>query len=449
MVSSIAAAVAQFKEEPATVLEPSVIEDVCRAAGHHWRERELDPATTVALFIQQVCRGNVPVAELRHIAGASFSESAYCQARMRLPLAVLEELSRRVCEAITGGGPDFRWLGHRTFLVDGSSFSMSDTPELRKHFGLPGSTKAGCGFPASHLLVLFDARTGVLVEYAASKLRTADLTHCPDMLACMSPGDIVVGDEHFGSWAHIALLISQGKHGLFPINHRRIVDFTPGRPHVKESMRHKSPGTVRSTWLKSLGTEDQLVQWPKPAGRPPWLTKEQYAALPQFITVRELRRTVQSEGSGKVTLTMATTLLDLAVYSAAAITDLRMQRWGVETNLAHLKTTMGMDVLRCQTAQGVLKELEVFRLVYNLTRAVILEAAKRQEVPVSRISFADALYWIRHARPGDLMPRLKVNPKRPDRIEPRAKKRRPKVYDRLNKPREKMRQALRDRARKA
>jgi Transposase DDE domain len=449
MASSIAAAVAQFKTEPASVLEPSVIEEVCRILGHQWRERELDPATTVALFIQQVCMGNIAVAELRRTANGSFSESAYCQARMRLPLAVLEELSRRVCKTLAIPGLDYRWLGHRTFLVDGSSFSMSDTPELREYFGLPGGTKPGCGFPASHLLVMFDAHTGVLVEHAASKLRTADLTHCPDMLECMSAGDIVVGDEHFGSWAHIALLISQGKHGLFPINHRRIVDFTPGRPHVTESMKHRFPGRVRSPFVKSLGTDDQLVQWPKPATQPPWLTKEQYAALPEFITVRELRRTVQNEGSGKVTLTMVTTLLDPTLYSATAITNLRMQRWGVETNLAHLKTTMKMDVLRCQTVQGVLKELEVYRLVYNLTRAVILEAAKRQEVPVARISFADALYWIRHARPGDRMPLLKVNPDRPNRVEPRAKKRRPKVYDRLNKPRAVMRQALRDRARKA
>jgi hypothetical protein len=449
MASNIAAAVAQFKTEPASVLEASVIEEVCRVLGHEWRERELDPATTVGLFIQQVCHGNIPVAELRWMVDGTFSESAYCQARMRLPLAVLEELSRLVCKTLAIPGLGHRWLGHRTFLVDGSSFSMSDTPELRKYFGLPGGTKEGCGFPASHLLVMFDAYTGVLVEHAASKLRTADLTHCPDMLECMSAGDIVVGDEHFGSWAHIALLISQGKHGLFPINHRRIVDFTPGRPHVTESMKNRFPGRTRSPLVKSLGTDDQLVQWPKPAKGPPWLTKEQYAALPKFITVRELRQTVLSEGSGKVTLTMVTTLLDPARYSAAAITDLRMQRWGVETNLAHLKTTMEMDILRCQTVQGVLKELEVYRLVYNLTRAVILEAAKRQEVPVARISFADALYWIRHAKPGGRMPRLKVNPARPNRVEPRAKKRRPKVYDRLNKPRAKMRQALRDRARKA
>jgi hypothetical protein len=448
MAGSIATAVAQFKAKPARILNRAVVEAVCREQEHEWRERELDPFTTLSRFIQQVCYGNIPVAELRRLNNEAFSESAYCQSRMRLPLEVLEQISRRVYLAAGVDGAHYRWRGHRTFIIDGSSFSMPDTAALRKYFGLPGATMNGCGFPASHLLVLFDAKTGLFVEQVASKLATADLTRSPRLRAQMSAGDILLGDEHFGSWAHLALLMSEGKHGLFPINHRRTVDFTPGRKHVSESMRNPE-GLPHSRWVKSLGTDDQLVEWPKPKKRPAWLTKAQYAALPSFITVRELRRTVQTEGSGRVTLLMATTLVDAVSYPAAAITDLRMQRWNVETNLAHLKTTMGMDVLRCKTVQGVLKELAVFRLVYNLVRVVMLEAAERQKVDVKRLSFADALYYIRHARPGDALPTLKVNPERKGRIEPRAKKRRPKVYDRLNKPRQQMRNALKNKARRA
>jgi Transposase DDE domain len=448
MAGSIAAAVARFKAKPAQILNRRVVEAICRDLGHGWRDRELDPFTTVSRFIQQVCYGNISVAELLRLNDGAFSESAYCQARMRLPLEVLEQVSRRVHLAAGVDGAHYRWRGHRTFIIDGSSFSMPDTPALREFFGLPGTTKDGCGFPASHLLVLFDAKTGLFVEQVASKLATADLTRCRQLHAQMSAGDILLGDEHFGSWAHLALLISEGKHGLFPINHRRIVDFTPRRKHASESMPNPH-GRSRSKWIASLGTDDQLVQWPKPKTRPAWLTKSQYAALPAAITVRELRRTVSREGSGKVTLLMVTTLVDSFSYPAAEITDLRMQRWNVETDLGHLKTTMKMDVLRCETVQGVLKELAVFRLVYNLVRVVMLEAARRQKVDVKRISFADALYYIRHARPGDAMPTLKVNPERKDRIEPRAKKRRPKVYDRLNKPRQEMRNALKNKARVA
>lgn len=146
---------------------------------------------------------------------------------------------------------------------------------------------------------------------------------------------------------------------------------------------------------------------------------------------------------------MVTTLTDPHQYPARELLGLRLRRWDVETNLGHLKTTMGMDVLRCRGEAGVRKELAVFCLVYNLVRLVMLEAARRQEVPVRRISFADALRWVRHARPGDALPELAVVPDRPNRAEPRCKKRRPKQYDLMNKPRDKLRAALKKRRKTA
>src|SRR5260221_11019146 len=103
---------------------------------------------------------------------------------------------------------------------------------------------------------------------------------------------------------------------------------------------------------------------------------------------------------------------------------------------------MGRDVLHGRPERGVRKELAVFALVYTLVRGVMLEAAHRQSVPVSRISFADAYKWLRHARPGDVLPSLVVNPRRPGRVEPRCKKRRPKQYDLMNKPRDGLRKLL-------
>src|SRR5262249_17798364 len=102
---------------------------------------------------------------------------------------------------------------------------------------------------------------------------------------------------------------------------------------------------------------------------------------------------------------------------------------GVEVNLRHLKQTLHMDVVRCQTWRGVWKELLVFVIVYNLVRRVMLEASRRQGVEPERISFVDALRWLREARRGEAVPRLRVNPQRPNRVEPRVRKRRPKEYD--------------------
>ncbi len=456
-----ASSLQRIKDDPLGVLGREGIERVCREHHLSWRQRQLDPATTIALFIQQVLHGNAPCSEVRHLAarmpanagsGGSFTPQAYCAARARLPLGVYQTLLNEVyqrlvpqtlCEQhLTSTSSVESWHGHRTFHIDGSTFSMPDTPQLREAFGLPSGQKPGCGFPVAHLLVLFSAATGMLIDAWASPLRTGDLAQTPEAHLHLDAGDILIGDDTFSGYPHLAGLIQQRLHGLFPVHHLRIVSFTKGRPHNAEGTRPVK-GRPTSRWIKSLGKEDQLVEYYKPSQCPRRISRAEYDALPASIIVRELRRTVTRPGLGKVTIMLVTTLLDPVAYPAEELLELRLRRWDVETNIAHLKTTMKMDVLRCHSEQGVRKELAVFALVYNLVRAVMLDAAHRQEVAVSRISFADAYKWLRHARPDDLLPPLIVNPHRPHRIEPRCRKRRPKQYDLMNKPRDVLRKLLR------
>ncbi|HEY2202393.1 MAG TPA: IS4 family transposase, partial [Solirubrobacteraceae bacterium] len=448
-----AASIARIKQDALGALGRGVIEQVCAELGHAWRERELDPATTVALFVQQVLHGNVPCSEVRHLVGKHFTPSAYCQARARLPLAVIQSLLTRVCDAAMAATrqTNLLWLGrHRVFHIDGSTFSMPDTPELREAFGLPSGPKPGCGFPTAHLLVLFHAQSGLLLDAWASPLHTGDVSQVAEAHAHLSRGDVLIGDDTFSTYAHLAMLLRLGLHGLFPVHHRRLVDFTKGRPHTAGGGgKDRVAGMPTSRWIKSLGKEDQLVEYFKPSSVPAWMSQEEYDALPKSIIVRELRRTMRRPGLGSVTLTMVTTLVDEAIYPADDLLELRLRRWDVETNLRHLKITMNMDVLHCKSEAGVRKELSVFCLVYNLVRAVLLEAARRQEVPVARLSFADALKWTRHARPGDVLAELIVNPRRPDRAEPRCKKRRPKQYDLMNKPRDVLRKGLKNQRKNA
>jgi hypothetical protein len=446
----MASALAQIKDNPLGAVTASVVETVCRKHGYIWRNRELDPATTVALFMQQVAHGNCACTEVRHLDGRPFTAQAYCQARARLPLKIYQDLLAAVCEGVLKqtGQAACLWHGHRTFHIDGSTFSMSDTEELREAFGMPSGQKEGCGFPVAHLLVMFNAATGVLVDAIASPLRTGDLSGTPDMHQHLKEGDLLIGDDSFGSYTHLALLKQNRMHGLFPVHHLRIVDFRRHRPHTSEG-KNAVKGMPRSRWIKSLGREDQLVEYFKPTQKSLWMSQEEYDAVPESIIVRELRRTVRRPGMGNVTLRIVTTLLDAEKYPAQEVLELRLRRWDVETNIGHLKTTMGMDVLHCKTEAGVRKELVVFCLVYNLVRVVMLEAARRQEVPASRISFADALAWMRHAQPGRVLPALVVNPWRPNRVEPRCKKRRPKQYDLMNRPRSVLRKRLRKQAKTA
>jgi hypothetical protein len=291
-------------------------------------------------------------------------------------------------------------------------------------------------------MALFHAGTGFLIEVFAGPLFTHDMSQAIRVHHKMRPGDVVVGDRGLCSFVHFASLIAQRMHGVFRCHQKTIVDFTPNRPFVRPGAKRVSKGSPRSRWLRKLGVKDQLVEWFKPTGRPTWISPEAFAQLPDSIIVRELCYRVGARGFRTKEVTLVTTLLDAEIYSAKELAELYRTRWTVEVNLRHLKQTMKMDTLRCETIEGVTKELTVFALVYNLVRVVMLEAARRQGVPVDRISFINALRWLASAKPGARLPRLVTNPQRPNRVEPRVVKRRPKQYSRMRKPRSVLRNEL-------
>jgi hypothetical protein len=432
MARSIVAAVERIKADLAHWLSPAAIEDLCRALGHSWRERVLDPTTTIHLFLLQVLHGNSACSHAPRLGGVGCSGEAYCQARSRLPLPLFKCLLLLIRDRLPGASAEGFWRGHRTFLIDGSSASMPDTPELQKAYGQPGAQKPGCGFPVMHLLSLFDATTGFLLGLASAPLRTHDMSRAGALHPELAEGDVLVGDRAFCSYAHLALLQARKVLAVFRSHQRQIVDFRPRRRVAKKG----ETGRPTSRWLKRLGRRDQLVKYQKREQRPAWMTADAYAELPAELVVRELSYTIAIPGRRTRQVTLATTLLDPIAYPADALAELYGQRWRIETNFRHLKQTLHMDVLRCKTVEGVQKELAMYALVYNLVRCVMLEAARTQEVGVDRISFIDAVRWLAEACDDDCQPlELRLNPLRPQRWEPRAVKRRPKEYNRMNQPR--------------
>jgi hypothetical protein len=446
MVPSINTILQRFSGEWAALLQPDAILTVCRDIGYTaWRDRVLTPVTTVQLFLLQILHGNTACSHLPHLSGLRFSAAASCQARARLPLRFFDLLLERFGRAVQQSALDEgRWHGHRTFLVDGSGCSMPDTPALQQAFGQPSEQRPGCGFPVARLLGLFHAGSGVLLKLVIAPLLTHDLAQVQAVHPSLQEGDVLVADRGLCSYAHVALLVQAGVHAVLRVGARQIVDFTPGRPFVKPSVRRTSAvkGIPRSRWLKTLGVHDQLVAWLKPKTCPSWLTREALAALPETIVLREVRYDISTPGFRTRQITLVTTLLDGESYRVADLAELYHQRWRVETSLAQLKTTMRMDVLHCQTVPGVLKELTVFAIVYNLVRMVMCQSATLQQIGVERIIFVDALRWLSAPSSGRPLVALIVNPVRPHRVEPRVKKRRPKSFPLMIKPRQELRRQL-------
>lgn len=172
MPAAILAVLARLGQDLAACLAPEAIRDACREEEYRWRDRVLDPVATVGYGLVRVLQRNAACRHLVHFGGSTFSASAYCQARKRLPLAVLQRLLAAVTAKARGAAADVgRWRGHRVWAEDGSSFSMPDVPELAEAFGRPSGQAEGCGFPTARWLVLFDVATGLLVKSLAIPLR--------------------------------------------------------------------------------------------------------------------------------------------------------------------------------------------------------------------------------------------------------------------------------------
>ena len=458
-MASVASALQRIKQDLGEYLPETSIVAACARAGHRWRERKLGPVATIHLFVLQVLAFNTAMTHLRHLAGCAVKAAAYCRARTRLPLPVLQELLRDSSSAMreallppaaaAGGGAGL-WCGLRAYLVDGSSTITPDVPELQKAFGQPKGQKAGCGFPVPKLLALFDAFTGLVVELLALPLYTHEQSKVWRLNPLLGPGDLLVGDCGFCSFAHLAMLWARGVSACFRIHQRQIVDFRTHRKPRGKLKKDRRKGRPTSTFVRRLGRHDQVVCWRKPpsSSRPRWMSDGQWDALPETLLVRELRYTIPRRGQRTPCVTIATTLLDPLLYPKAEVAALYGIRWRVETHFAQLKTTLKMRKLKSKTEAGVRKELAVYCLVYNLVHAVMMKAAQRQGVTPERISFIDAVRWLLSAAAGEPIPDLLVNTPRPDRHEPRVKKDRGSGYTVMTRPRHALRKALKNNAKR-
>jgi hypothetical protein len=375
-----------------------------------WRDRLLTPLVTLRLFLIQIAHGNCAVAALPHLSGIAFAASSYCEARVRLPLQLLQSLLQRVHELGERSAASMMTTGahlaRRILVVDSSSYSTPDTPELAAHFHIPQQSRPGVGYPTGKLMGLLNATTGMFVSVLGLPLFDHDMRGGIGLHSMLQIGDILLGDRAFCSFAHFALLQARGVFACMRLHQAR---------------RNQTHGPQR---------------WKKRTKRPVWMDAAQYALLPDFIEVRIVEYTVTHKGFRSQRIVIATTLMNKAIWPDAKVAELYGYRWQIETCFAHLKTTMKMNVLRCMTLPGVMKELAVYLIVYNLIRLVMLSAAAAQKVEVRRISFIDAMRLVAARMIGlDGVEKLIVNPDRAGRTQLRVIRRRPKAYDWLLMPR--------------
>lgn len=360
--------------------------------------------------------------------------AAYCRARARLPETVIERLAMSLADRSEQAvPPQWLWHGRHVHLVDGTTFSMPDTRANQAAWPQPRSEKKGLGFPLSRLVALMSLATGMATGMAFGPYQgkqTGETALFRQLMDHLHPGDIFVADRYMCSYFMLALAKEKGIDAVVRQHQLRKTDFRSGQ---------------------SLGKGDHLVQWTRPQ-RPEWMDQETYERMPKVLAVREVRVNVDQPGFRTDSFVVATTLTDRETYPSTEIATLYRRRWLVELDIRVIKTTMGIDVLRCKSPEMIRKELWTCFLAYNLIRKTMLETAYSKGRSPRELSFTAAMQEI---GAGWTVVLLLDEPEqsflvevnlgnlagcrvgdRPNRIEPRAVKRRPKAQRLLTKPRE-------------
>jgi hypothetical protein len=446
MFYSLRAAVAHARRRGdlyfAALLSQDTILNAFDKARWLWQGWIYTPAVTVWVFLSQClspdhsCRDAVARLIAWRLAQGlkpcSADTGAYCTARNALPEQALHELTRNTGKHVEDESPEsWLWHGRKVRVVDGSTVTMPDTAENQAAYPQLKTQKPGCGFPIARILVIFSLSVGTVLEAAIGKYQgkqTGENSLFRNLYDALEDGDIVLADRYFSGWSDIALPLARGIDIVVRKHQHRATDFRTGQ---------------------RLGKEDHLIFWTRPQ-RPKWMSVEQYAELPDELTLREVRIHVVQKGFRTKSLVVVTTLLDATEYPSEEIALLYRRRWQAELHLRSLKIVLQLDHLRCKTPQRVRNEFYTHLLGYNLIRGVMAAVAFQSGRSPWEISFKGTLQTL-----GQFLPILLANisseqwcaallaavathivGNRPDRFEPRLRKRRPKPYKHLREPRQ-------------
>src|SRR2546421_233882 len=419
-----------------------------------WLDRIFSPLVTLWVFLGEVlsgdhsCRAAVARVSAHRLAQGkrpcSAQTGAYCQARQRLSESFFADVACQTGRALEADvDPRWLWKGRHVYLFDGTTVTMPDTRENQQAYPQVYNQKPGLGFPIARLGALISLACGAVVnlgfcQYAGKGQGEVSLLR--RLWDSLRPGDILLTDALLANWANLVMLKERGLELVGRLNKaHRTADFRRG---------------------KRLGQEDHVVRWRKPTSIRS-LDREEYDALPEVIAVRETRIRVFQPGFRTRSIVVVTTLLDPEQTTKEDLAALYRARWHNELDLRSLKSAMQMRELRCKTPDLVHKEVWAHVLAYNLLRTVMAQAAARHGVAPRTISFTGAMQTLEAFQPllelgaardaagrlrlcHDLLAAIATHRvgDRPDRYEPRVKKRRRNHYGWLTKPRAEMKRTM-------
>jgi len=428
---------------PAQTLQP-------HRSGAQSRQRLFSKENTFWGFFSQILNADGGCSEVvrkfhafaanRSMTLPSSSTSAYCQARLKLEESDLKSILAHTSKQLIQKGPDKVLQDRPVVVVDGTGIGMPDTAANQQTWPQTRQQKPGCGFPQAYICACFNLQTGALLSYELGNKKSHELLMLREQWDTFKPGDIFLGDKGFCSYYDVFKLLDKGVDSVITLGKRKLV--------------------MSKDADKILGEDDLIIHWPKPKwNKKLSYGKDEWLALPERLVLRQIKVNVQEPGFRTKSFHIITTLTDSSIYSAKDVADLYFRRWDIELFFRDIKTTMGMDILRCKSPSMIRKELLMHFIVYNCLRLLMLKAADKADVPVRLISFKASVQALRQWEPllkSELSPQeqtrllsllydsiaASVICSRPGRREPRCTKRRPKNYQRMTRPRHEMQEVL-------
>ena len=422
-----------------TLSERSILETLDEHAVKY-RDRLFGPVTTIWGFLSQVlsedhgCRDAVSrIIAHRAASGlkaCSPNTASYCNARARIPTAVLSTLARRTAQQLQDSVPNtWKWNGRSVFIADGSYVSMPDTQQNQASYPQPEVQQPGIGFPLARVAVLLSLATGACHDLAIAPYTgkgTGETTLLRQMYDSLSPGDVVVADALFDNYFLACEMRQRGFQLVARVQAERV---------GSQTVEHRP--------------DSDVIVWQRP-NKPRGMTGEQYRSYPESLTMRQVSVDSRDTNNRAERFKVVTTLLDVSI-DGGQFGELYERRWSGEVDIRSIKSTMKMDVLRCKTPEMLRKEIWAHVLAYNLLRTVMAVAASENGIEPREASFKGAKQVVtafapklEAARPEDRARLIDAMLKaieyhrvgdRPGRWEPRARKRRPKPGARLTQPR--------------
>jgi hypothetical protein len=440
----------------ANVLSDKTVEQALNAVGVVWNDSIYTPLVTLWVFLSQVlsadhsCRDAVARLIAYRVSQGqrpcSARTGAYCEARKRLPekffSAVTRLVGRRLEEEVHS---NWLWKGRHVYMFDGTTVSMPDTAPNQAAYPQVYNQAPGLGFPIARVCTLISLSCGAVLDLGISRYAgkgQGELTSLRKLWDVLSPGDVLLTDALMSTWYEMLTLKQRGVDSVSRLNKaRRQADFRRGI---------------------SLGKDDHVVRWPKPGPMIRSLDWATYKNLPDYLEVRETRVRVEQPGFRTKEIIVVTTLLDPEATTKEDLASLYRSRWSQELDIRDIKITLQMDVLRCKTPALVHKEIWTHLLAYNLIRAVMAQAASRHDLQPRDISFKGTVQTLEAFQPlirfqghkgatfrqqlyQQLLKAVASHriADRPDRFEPRKRKRNPRKAEKMTKPRWELKRLMR------